>query len=94
MKKKRKSITPVYIDIMLEDGTHYCQLKYIASAKKGKGLPSYDRRAIEKFIFEKRPSLKYKRFTIEFSDKETEKVRKMKNLTQFNKQIYNQKLKE
>lgn len=91
MKKKKKTITPVYIDIMLEDGTHYCQLKYIASAKKGKGLPSYDRRAIEKFIYEKRPTLKYKRFSIEFSKNETEKVKRMKNLTQFDKQIFNQK---
>ena len=56
------------IDVMLSDGSFFCQLKYTGQPFpmiiKGKAVPTYDIRDLERFALEKRPSLKGKKFNV------------------------------
>ena len=60
----------VLLDIML-GGRFICQLKYdgkpFPELIDGKVVPVYDSRDIERFVYEKRPSLRGKDIKIEFS---------------------------
>lgn len=60
-----------YIDVM-EDGRFLCQLHYtkrgFPMVIDGKTVESYDFRDIEKFVYEKRPSLRNRNIHFEFSD--------------------------
>ena len=60
----------VLLDIML-GGKFICQLKYdgmpFPELIDGKVVPVYDSEDLEKFVFEKRPSLRGKDIRIEFS---------------------------
>ena len=61
----------VLLDIML-NGKFICQLKYdgmpFPELINGKIVPVYDTEDLEKFVFEKRPSLRGKDIRIEFSN--------------------------
>ena len=61
----------VLLDIML-GGKFICQLKYdgmpFPELIDGKVVPVYDSEDLEKFVFEKRPSLRGKDIRIEFSN--------------------------
>lgn len=60
----------ILLDIML-NGRFICQLKYdgmpFPEMIDGKVVPVYDSDDLEKFVFEKRPSLRGKDIRIEFS---------------------------
>ena len=60
----------VLLDIML-GGKFICQLKYdgmpFPELIDGKVVPVYDSEDLEKFVYEKRPSLRGKDIRIEFS---------------------------
>ena len=64
----------VLLDIML-GGRFICQLKYegmpFPELINGKVVPVYDSMDIERFVFEKRPSLRGKDIKIEFSNQKT-----------------------
>ena len=79
-----KKIEPLLIDIYTEKG-FYCQLKYVGKSKKKKGVESFNSKDIERFIFEQRPSLKYMKFSIDFSDQPVEnRYRPAKNIISYN----------
>ena len=60
----------VLLDVML-NGRFICQLKYegmpFPELIDGKVVPVYDTEDMERFVFEKRPSLRGKDIRIEFS---------------------------
>ena len=61
----------ILLDIML-NGRFICQLKYegmpFPELINGKVVPVYDSEDMERFVFEKRPSLRGKDIRIEFSN--------------------------
>ena len=64
----------ILLDIML-GGKFICQLKYdgmpFPELIDGKVVPVYDSDDLEKFVYEKRPSLRGKDIRIEFSNQKT-----------------------
>lgn len=56
------------VDVMLSDGTFFCQLKYTGrpfiKIVNGEPVPDYDKKELERFAIEKRPSLAGKRFNV------------------------------
>ena len=61
----------ILLDVML-NGRFVCQLKYdgmpFPEMINGKVVPVYDTEDMERFVFEKRPSLRGKDIKIEFSN--------------------------
>jgi len=64
----------ILLDIML-GGRFICQLKYegmpFPELINGKVVPVYDAEDLERFVYEKRPSLRGKDIKIEFSNQKT-----------------------
>lgn len=64
----------ILLDIML-GGKFICQLKYegmpFPEIIDGKVMPVYDSEDLERFVYEKRPSLRGKDIRIEFSNQKT-----------------------
>lgn len=63
----RQSSTTILLDIM-QDGRFICQMKYphrgFPQMLDGKVIEAYDYNDFEKFVFEKRPSLRNKKIVI------------------------------
>ena len=55
-------------DVMLSDGTFFCQLRYTGTpfpmVINGKIVPTYDEKDLKRFAIEKRPSLADKKFNV------------------------------
>jgi len=64
---RQSAPTPILLDIML-DGRFLCQMKYphrgFPQILDGKTVEAYDYKDFEKFVFEKRPSLRNKQIVI------------------------------
>lgn len=56
------------IDVMLGDGSFFCQLRYTGTPfikiVNGEAQPSYDKKDLRRFALEKRPSLADKKFDV------------------------------
>lgn len=56
------------VDVMLSDGTFFCQLRYTGTpfpmVINGKIVPTYDEKDLKRFAIEKRPSLADKKFNV------------------------------
>ena len=56
------------IDVMLGDGSFFCQLRYTGTPfikiVNGEAQPSYDKKDLRRFAIEKRPSLANKKFDV------------------------------